>query len=178
MAKLTVDEYLRMPESLRPMELVYGIVREPPAPRYQHQSAVTHLAALLDQHVRARSLGQVCVSPVDVVLDKEAALVVQPDIVFVGNAHLDRIKDRVWGAPDLVVEVLSKRSALRDRTTKLGWYLHYGVTECWLVDVGHRSIEVVELRLQPPRHSRYSGDTPLRSSVLPAWNATPAEMLS
>jgi len=66
--RYTVDEYFTPPESLRPMELVYGVVREPP-PRYGHQSVVTRLTALLDAHVRAHALGQVCVSPVDVVLD-------------------------------------------------------------------------------------------------------------
>jgi hypothetical protein len=50
--RLGVAEYLRKPESMRPMELVYGIVREPPAPRYGHQSLLTHLGALLDRHVR------------------------------------------------------------------------------------------------------------------------------
>src|SRR2546423_12295189 len=60
--ELSVDEYFRMPESLQPMELVYGRVREPPSPRYGHQSAVTPLAALPDQHVRQHDLGQVRVS--------------------------------------------------------------------------------------------------------------------
>jgi Uma2 family endonuclease len=178
MTKLSVEDYFSLPESLRPMELVYGYVREPAAPRYGHQSVVTHLAALLDQHVRERNLGQVCVSPVDVVLDKEAALVVQPDIVFVATSHLDRIKDRLWGAPDLVVEVLSPKTAGRDRTTKLGWYARYGVAECWLVDAQHRSVEVVELQAQPPRHTSYPSDAPMRSIVLPEWSATASQVLS
>src|SRR5438046_4360612 len=72
MEKLSVDDYFRLPESLRPMELSWGQVREPPAPKYGHQSAVTHLGALLDRHVRERGLGEVCVSPVDVVLDRYA----------------------------------------------------------------------------------------------------------
>lgn len=178
MARLRVDEYFDLPESLRPMELVYGIVREPPAPRYGHQSVVTHLGALLDQHVRERDLGTVCVSPIDVVLDKGAALVVQPDIVFVAKAHLDRINERIWGAPDLVVEVLSARTALRDRTTKLAWYAHYGVAECWLVGPGHREIDVVELQPPPARHARYSGHIPLRSAVLPDWRGSADDILS
>ena len=37
---LTVDQYFRGPETLRPMELIYGVVREPPAPRFGHQSTV------------------------------------------------------------------------------------------------------------------------------------------
>jgi Uma2 family endonuclease len=178
MAKLSVGEYFSLPESLRPMELVYGYVREPPAPRYGHQSVVTRHAALLYQHVREHQLGEVCVAPVDVVLDEASALVIQPDVVFVAAAHRDRIRDRVWGPPDLVVEVLSRGTAKRDRTTKVAWYARYGVTECWLVDVTYRFVEVVDLQSQSERWVRYAGDRPMRSLVMPQWNATPAEILS
>ena len=105
--RLTVDEYFDDPETLRPMELVHGIVREPPAPLYGHQVVVMRAIILLERHVRANGLGTVCVSPIDVVLDRDAALVVQPDLIFVSTARTSIIRDRIWGAPDLVVEVLS-----------------------------------------------------------------------
>ena len=169
MDKLTTAEYFRYPESLSRMELVYGVVREPPAPRYGHQSIVTRLTVLLDMHVRQRALGQVCVSPVDVVLDEAAALVVQPDIIFVAQQRLDIVRDRVWGAPDLVVEVMSGRTAQRDRTTKLRWYRRYGVSECWLVSPRLYSLEVVPLA-GSSRRARCSGATIARSIVLPEWD--------
>jgi len=178
MAKLNVDEYLRMGETQRPMELIYGFVREPPAPRYGHQSVLTHLVALLDEHVRDRRLGQVCAAPVDVVLDEAAALVVQPDIVLVAATHQARVRDRVWGAPDLVVEILSPRTATRDRTTKLAWYRRYGVIECWLVDVTHRSVEVVELQAPGAGRTPYSGNAPMHSTVLPNWTVAAAQIFS
>jgi Uma2 family endonuclease len=171
MERLNVNEYFRRPESLRPMELVYGIVREPPAPRYGHQSVVTRLTALLHAHVRERALGQVCVSPVDVVLDRYAALVVQPDIVFVAQERLHIIRDRIWGSPDLVVEVLSLRTAVHDRTTKLRWYRRYGVRECWLVDPRHASVEIRPLSRGARPHV-YSGAAPLRSTVLSDWTVS------
>ena len=170
MERLTVSEYFKQPETTRPMELVYGVVREPPAPRYGHQSLVTHLAAILDHHVRARGLGEVCVSPVDVVLDESGSLVVQPDIVFVAREHLDRVRDRIFGAPDLVIEVLSPATAHRDRTTKLDWYRRYGVAECWLIDKNRRSVEIIELGGVSGETRRvFAGDEPLRSRVLPDW---------
>ncbi len=169
MAKLTVHEYFRLPESVQPSELVFGMVREPPAPRYGHQNVLTHLAALLDRHVRELSLGDVCVAPVDVVLDVGAALVVQPDIIFISSQRLSIVRDRVWGAPDLVVEVLSPRTARRDRTTRLGWYRDYGVGECWLVNRRLRQIDVVELGGGREHVTRFSGDAPMVSRVLPWW---------
>ncbi len=88
MERLSVHEYFRLPETMRPMELVYGVVREPPAPRYGPQSIVTRLTALLFAHVEGHRLGRLCVSPVDVVLDELAALVVQPDLIFISNESL------------------------------------------------------------------------------------------
>ena len=171
MEKLTVDEYFGQPETMRPMELVYGVVREPPSPLYGHQSIVTRLTVLLATHVEERGLGRVCVSPMDVVLDEPAALVVQPDIIFVATERLDIIRDRIWGPPDLVVEVLSPRTAVRDRTMKLEWYRQYGVRECWLVDPGRRLVLVVNLKLRGRsafHHCR--GDDPIRSTVLPEFH--------
>ena len=168
MEKLSVHEYFRQPETLRPMELVYGVVREPPSPRYGHQSIVTRLTILLGTLVDERGLGRVCVSPMDVVLDEPAALVVQPDIIFVASERLEIIRDRIWGPPDLVAEVLSPRTAVRDRTIKLEWYRQYGVRECWLVDTRRRWVEVVALQsiTAPPL---FSGTQRIRSAVLPDW---------
>ncbi len=143
--RITVAEYLGMPETNKPQELAYGILREPPAPRYGHQALVTRMTAALSQFAARTRLGVVCVSPVDVVLDQERALVIQPDIVFVATARQDIIRDQIWGAPDLVVEVLSPSTARQDRSRKLGWYRHYGVKECWLVDEGAAEVAVIRL---------------------------------
>jgi Uma2 family endonuclease len=176
--RLTTAAYFRLPESLERMELVNGfIVREPPAPRYGHQSIVTRLTALLDAHVRARDLGRVCVSPVDVVLDEPNALVVQPDIIFVARDRAGIIRDRVWGPPDLVVEVLSARTAQRDRTTKVRWYQEYGVRECWLVEPAGHWMEVIPLDGRAAR-TLYSGPLVARSMVLPDWDVPTAQLFA
>lgn len=165
-SKLSVDAYFELPETSRPMELLYGVVREPPAPFYPHQAVVTRLTALLDRHVHRFGLGRVCVSPVDVVFDKDAALVLQPDLIFVSAERLHIIKDRVWGAPDLTIEVLSPRTAERDRTQKLGWYRHYGVQESWLVDPQASTVEVCDLS-NAGSSVMFEGSSQIRSRVLP-----------
>ena len=168
--RLTVSEYLDGDESLRPTELAFGFLREPPAPGYWHQAIVTRLTARLYEHVDARRLGMVCVSPIDVVLDRERALVVQPDVIFVAHDRLHIVDRCVWGAPDLVLEVLSTNTARRDRTTKVGWYDAYGVRECWLLNPASASVQI--LHFGPNRRCRrFTGDDRLESSVLPEWNA-------
>jgi Uma2 family endonuclease len=167
--KITIDEYFRLPETNRPMELVYGYVREPPAPFYDHQRLVVRLLTLLDSHVRDRGLGTLCVSPLDVVLDRELHLVVQPDLLFISKERESIIHQRIWGAPDLVVEIASPSTEHRDRTLKLAWYRRYGVKECWLVFPSHRRIEVVDC--SNDQRASFTGSTPLRSHVLPGLDA-------
>jgi len=185
--RITVDEYLAMPESTRPMELVFGVVREPPAPRYGHQSVVTHLGAMLDRHLRETGLGVVAVAPVDVVLDRDRRLVVQPDLIVILAARRHIIGGQVWGAPDLVVEVLSRRTAPRDKGVKLGWYRRYGVRECWLVDPSARTVRIVSLgnRVRAAesladrrRSTRFAGPARLRSDVLPDFNPRALEIFA
>jgi Uma2 family endonuclease len=167
---LTVAEYLHTDETTRRQELVYGVVREPPAPAYGHQDIVTRLVVMFHAHVERNRLGRVCVSPVDVVLDADRDLVLQPDIVFVSNERTGLIRDRIWGAPDLVVEVLSPSTREYDRQTKIGWYQEYGVRECWLVDPDTRCVDVVTCSPPPARRMTFSGDEPVRSKVFPGWD--------
>lgn len=168
---MTVDEYLSGPEDLRRRELVWGVVREPPAPFVPHQQITLRMAVLLDTHVRGHDLGIVLVSPLDVVLDARQALVVQPDVLFVSHARSRIVRECIWGAADLVVEVASRRTTRYDGRTKVGWYRTYGVRECWLVEPESRVVIVVDLLgADDAAARRFEGDEPVRSSVLPAFD--------
>lgn len=167
MERMTTDSYLNGPETLARRELVLGVLREPPAPFYGHQRIVTDLAFLLQQHTRTRGLGQVCVSPVDVVLDAPKALILQPDIVFVSRERLAIVRDQIWGAPDLVVEVLSPGTAVYDQRRKLRWFGEYGVRECWFVNPASRQIIVHVLAGPHPTKSVHGTAHKVRSTVLP-----------
>jgi Uma2 family endonuclease len=162
---ISTHSYLRMPESNRPAELVYGYVREPPAPTYGHQNRVGQIFMLLKEHVDSHRLGDVCASPLDVVLDSDAALVVQPDLMFIARERLSIIRDQVWGAPDLVVEVASPSTEYRDRTMKLAWYVRYGVRECWFVYPNIERVDVVDC--VNGSQGSFNGAQTIRSSVLP-----------
>ena len=165
---MTADEYLYdTDESNRPRELTYGILREPPSPFFNHQTIVLRLARLWTDHVESRQLGQVAVAPLDVVLDRERALIVQPDVLFVAHDRLSIIRDQVWGAPDLVAEVLSIGTEAHDRIDKVSWYRQYGVRECWIVDPLTRSVTIHDFSPAAPEMRRVKGVEPIQSSVLP-----------
>lgn len=143
--KLTYEEYISLPEDTRPCELINGELYMPPAPIRRHQRVLTNLLHVIDRFVRENDLGEVYTSPLDVVLDRARPLILQPDLLFVSHVRRHILQERIEGAPDLVVEVLSPSSALRDRTEKTVWYGQYGVREYWLVDPETRTIEVRRL---------------------------------
>ena len=65
----------------------------------------------------------------------------QPDLCFVSHERRHIVGDRIEGAPDLVVEVLSPGSEFTDRGTKLRLYAENGVREYWLVNPAARSFQ-------------------------------------
>ena len=173
---MKTDEYLSAPEDLRRRELVWGVVREPPSPFAPHQRVTTRMAALLDEHVREHDLGTVLVAPMDVVLDTDKDLVLQPDVMFISHAREGIIRDFVRGAPDLVVEVTSAGTARYDRIEKVAWYRSYGVRECWLIDPQEQAVTVVDLS-SDVAGIQYQGQVKVRSSVLPLFSRTAVELL-
>jgi len=176
--QMSTVSYLATEETNHRRELVYGRLREPPAPFFSHQELVLRVAERLRAHVRLFGLGTVAISPLDVILDADRALVVQPDVLFVSAERRSIIRNQVWGAPDLVVEVLSEWNADYDRGDKLGWYRQYGVREYWIVDPFNQSVTVVDFTKGAPETRVATGIGPVHSSVLPALNLTSFDLFA
>jgi Uma2 family endonuclease len=174
---MTTEEYLRSYETNRPRELAYGFVREPPAPFFSHQQVVLKIGRLLADYVDAKGLGQVGIAPLDVVLDAERSLIVQPDVLFVSAERTSIIRNQVWGAPDLVVEVLSPGTEAHDRTEKLDWYREYGVRECWLVDPAAEQIAVFNFGGTTLTAQTIDRTGTIQSTLLPGLAAPAASLL-
>ena len=137
---------------------------------------VLKIVRRMADHAERAGLGVVAVAPLDVILDAGRSLIVQPDILFVSKERTSIIRDQVWGAPDLVVEVLSPGTAAHDRTDKLGWYRQYGVRECWLVDPAASRITVFDFTGASPTFRAFEPPATVRSEVLADF-AAPAGLL-
>ena len=142
--KFTLQDYLQMPVTEPWYELIEGELHMVPAPTPLHQRIVLNLAMAIQSIVKEQSLGQVFVSPIDVILSQEN--VFQPDVVFISRERESIIsEENIQGPPDLVVEVLSPSTAERDRGIKRDDYEKYGVIEVCLVDTEARTAEVLRL---------------------------------
>lgn len=124
-------------------EVIDGVLHVTPFPSFRHQQAQAQLFGALHQHVRATKCGSVFAAGLKVVLGEPTG--VAPDIVFVSSARMPQMQDDgFYGAPDLVVEIISSRPAL-DRVLKLHKYAQAGVPHYWIVDPGARAVTAYRL---------------------------------
>jgi Uma2 family endonuclease len=176
--RMTLQEYFATPETLYPQELIDGVVRVADAPFVSHQRVVLRLAMALEAHAREAHAGEVFVAPIDVVFDRERPLVLQPDLLFVSKQRLDIVLDRIFGAPDLVVEVLSPRPRIGELNERVAWFAEYGVREIWLYNQIERQLHVLgcdDGRVQ--WQTTCDAETPPPSGVLPDFGRSMRSVL-
>lgn len=172
---LTTAEYLQTAESLRVQELILGTLRVAESPTFRHQNLLLELAVLMRVYVGQEKLGTVCIAPLDVILDPARALILQPDLMFISNWRRHILTDRVWGAPDLVVEVMSPHPRIGALEERIDFFARYGVRECWLVHQMSGEIEVVRLGSSGPVSRKTFREVErIESEVLPRFGLSPA----
>jgi Uma2 family endonuclease len=170
---MTLGEYLNTPESVLPTELAGGVLRVADAPLVSHQAVVIDFLMALMSHVRAESSGEVWIAPLDVILDPDRPLVVQPDLLFVSNERRHIVTDRIHGAPDMVLEVLSPHPRIGRLNEHIDWFARYGVRECWLYHQGDRALTIIGFTDgKVAERVTINSMTPIRSAVLPGFQRT------
>ncbi len=136
--KVTVETYRQLPEGA-PYQLINGQLVMSPSPKINHQEIMSKIFLQIGNYLNIKPLGRCFFAPVDVHFDE--LNVFQPDILFVSNKNLSFIKeDGVYGAPDIVIEVLSTGSAFTDTEQKFKIYEKYGVKEYFIVDPEDKNV--------------------------------------
>jgi Uma2 family endonuclease len=91
-------------------------------------------------------------------------------LLFVNTERTRIITDRVWGAPDLVAEILSPKPRIGTLEERLGWFAQYGIRECWLIRQDERELDVLEFDGHHlMRRRTFERNAPIRSCVLPGF---------
>ncbi|MBI4864199.1 MAG: Uma2 family endonuclease [Candidatus Riflebacteria bacterium] len=177
---LTHADYVELPDDGRRYEIIRGKLYVSPSPFSVHQIVLATLYDIVKRFVRDRSLGKVLFAPLDVILADDS--VVQPDLIFISGARSPAIVGRwIHGAPDLVVEVLSKSTSRKDRLVKRQLYADYGVKEYWLVDMDAMSVTILGLRRRQRAYATLAsgtGDRPLASRVLQGLELRPSDVFA
>ena len=128
--KYGYKDYVTWPDEER-WEIIDGVAYNmTPAPNVRHQRIVVNMIRFLDDSAEKKGC-MLFVAPTDVVFDEYN--VVQPDVFVV----CDRTKvtaANIQGAPDLVIEILSPSTKLKDMREKRRLYESFGVMEYILID--------------------------------------------
>ena len=129
----TVEDIENLPEGVR-AELIDGQIFYFAAPRVVHQRLLIKLSNVLYNHIAANNgRCEVFVAPVAVKLVNDGKNYLEPDIVVICDSeHIQ--EDGCYGAPDLVIEIVSKSTSKRDYGIKMLKYRTAGVKEYWIVD--------------------------------------------
>jgi Uma2 family endonuclease len=115
-----------------------------PSPTFTHQNIAKNVFRKIDRFSEDNNLGITIFAPFDVIFDEGNT--VQPDLLFVSNQNKDIIKERgVFGAPDLIIEIVSKGSIIRDYVEKKEDYEKFGVIEYWIIDPQNQFIQIFSL---------------------------------
>ena len=118
-------------------EVINGQVYMMSRPNTNHMKVEGNIYTAFNNYLKGKS----CVpfNETDVFFDDDNNFV--PDVMIVCDPDIIE-DDGIHGVPDLIVEILSKSTARKDRAEKFFAYEKYGVKEYWIVTPETKSVEV------------------------------------
>lgn len=163
--KVTLVEYMQMP-IYAPYQYINGCLVDWPSRTLIHQSIlmnlITTISAFQDEN---KNSGTFIMGPIETILDELNSF--QPDFVYIG-ADNDIIKDYIYGAADIVFEILCEQNAYYDLRPKKDTYEKYGVKEYIIIDPVQESAYLYILKAGAfYLHQKAQKNDVLNSVVLP-----------
>ena len=169
--RYSYEEYLSWNE-IR-CELIDGFVKFMSGVTATHtrvgRKIIVALSTLMEK--RPKEEWEVFYAPFDVILpepknSEDKPTIVQPDILVVRDSAKIH-ENACYGAPDLVIEILSPYSLKRDISDKLGLYERNAIPEYWVVQPKEKTVTVFALRenLKYDEGRVYSNDDRLFSLI-------------
>jgi excisionase family DNA binding protein len=143
----TYEDYVKIPaEPGYRSEILEGFLVKEPSPTTHHQRILIELAFQLKNFFNGFDPeGELFVAPLDVTLT--AGNVLQPDILFVSGARRSIMRpERIDGACDLIVEIMSPANRRKDRIRKLEIYRKAGIPHYWIADPEENTLEAFALK--------------------------------
>lgn len=151
--RITAKEFLKLPETTQPTQLINGKILHYRSQVPKHQHILGNVLRMIDD---LKEHGKVYLSPLDVHIDDYN--VFQPDIFWVTKHDSCReTPKRMEGMPTLVVEILAPQTRHADTIEKFAIYEKYGLQEYWIIDPETDTVELWihrdgKLNLIPLKH--------------------------
>jgi Uma2 family endonuclease len=164
------------------VELIKGkIFTKAAAPNRRHQEVSVNLTSRIYDFLKGKTC-QVYPAPFDVRFSRDPAFsktdsVVQPDISVICDPS--KLDDKgCFGAPDIIIEIISPGNSRVELQNKYELYEEFGVREYWVVHPTDCTVLIYTLvdgKFKPSRLFT-SGDR-IKSSVLPGFTLDLEEVL-
>jgi Uma2 family endonuclease len=172
--KLTLQEFLALPEGDITYELVDGEAIPKMSPKRFHSRLTGALYTLLTQWCQDR--GEVGIEWAVTLTRNGQDWVPVPDLLYVSYTRLsrDRFLDEACPVPpELVIEIISPDQTFGEMSEKATDYLNAGVSRVWIVDPRAKSITIFYPDA-PPQTKR--GDATLTDALLEGLQLTPQQV--
>lgn len=150
----TVADIEALPEDIR-VELIDGELFIMEAPELEHQDILMGLSFQIELYIqKKKGKCKVVPAPFGVYIKKDIHNFVEPDISLICDDE-KLVRKGCYGAPDLVIEIVSPSNRKMDYVRKLALYREAGVREYWIVDPKHEQVTVYNLEheKEPVLHS-------------------------
>ena len=127
-------------------EIIGGEKIMAPADNLLHSNSIIRLVVAFENYLFQNKKGYVFADHVDVHFPDGS--IYKPDLIVITeeNKEIMSTNKAIYGAPDLVVEVLSTSTKKRDLTIKKDTYEKFGVKEYWIIDAFMKIIYAYILR--------------------------------
>ena len=175
----TYANWEHLPDDGNRYEIIDGVLSMTTAPSFFHQWVVSRLIRYIGIPAEEQGLAVWTTAPIGVILAPADA--VQPDFVVLRTEHADLVHHRrIWGAPDLVAEVLSPGNSAEEMREKHAAYARAGVPEYIIVHPATRTVEYYRLEA-PGMYAaalHLGGDDVLTLECLPGITVTIAALFA
>jgi Uma2 family endonuclease len=144
-SKLSLDDFLSLPESDDRYELVNGELKPKVSPKFKHSKTQGRLYRLLDDWCEQQQIGRV-LPEWGVVLQRSGNdWVPVPDLTYVSYQRLSPEWDEDAPCPvlpELVIEIISPGQSFGELTEKAEDYLNAEIDRVWVVDPQAQSVTI------------------------------------
>ncbi|MBO4288610.1 MAG: Uma2 family endonuclease [Lachnospiraceae bacterium] len=159
--EFTLEDYYALPDDQR-VELIDGTFFVMEAPGTLHQGLSAEIYGQLRDHIRDKKGSCLPLyAPIDVQLDCDNRTMVEPDVLVLCDRS-KLIRRCIYGAPDLVMEILSPSTRKKDCSLKLHKYCNAGVREYWIIYPEEKKVVVYDFENDaPPRIYGFDAKIPV-----------------
>jgi Uma2 family endonuclease len=143
MSNLTLEEFLRLPETKPASEYACGEPFQKPMPDIPHSAIQYFLCVVLYPYLTETRIGRVLSELRCIFGPPGRQRTYVPDLVYVAAGRLAEESGRhLYTASDLAIEVLSPDQHWAQFLDKIQFYLLYGVRLVWVIDPAAETITV------------------------------------